>query len=334
MLCLEAAAMSDREVQRQVATMVALMILGGLCIALVRGSLVETEQGIKNRHDVYFLPPPAQLKTLSLGYHAAMADVLWAHVLVSQGLHTFEKRRFENLTRLYDAINELDPTWQTPYLLAEALITFQTETTPYEEVVKVREILERGVQNRPFDAEIWLALGQWVAYVAPPTYLGDHPEVAARWRREGIEYLRRAAELGGAWQAMGGASILAREGDTNAALRFLRDAHAGTDDPEVKRDIEERIDRLVAHQRETEDTIAALEIQAYRARTAAFERILTERLPFVRADQGLVMGPPPMPAHCAGIGHHTADCATTWRLWSERFEREAQERARRDREVR
>lgn len=320
---------------RQGATVVALMVLGGLAVALVRGALFETERRVKNRHDVYFLPPPEQVRVMSLGYHAAMADALWAHVLVSQGLHTFEQRRFENLTRLYDAINTLDPTWQTPYLLAEALITFQANTTPYEEVVKAREILERGVQHRPYDPEIWLALGQYVAFVAPSSYLAEsHPDEAERWRREGIEYLRRAASLGSAWQALGGASILAREGDTSAAIRFLRDAHASADDPELRRDIEQRIDRLLAQQRETEDTIASLEVEAYRARTQAFEAILAERLPFVRADQGLVIGPPPAPARCAGLGHREPACATTWRSWAERYERDAQERARRDREVR
>src|SRR5690606_34059216 len=245
--CYEWAAMTGRRArERELAAVIVVIVLGAICIALVRASLFETEKGIKNRDDVYFLPPPAQVKTMSLGYRATMADLLWAHVLVSQGLHTFEQRRFDNLTRLYDAINELDPTWQTPYLLAEALITFQAATTPYEEVVKVREILERGVKHRPYDAEIWLALGQYVAFVAAPSYLSDtHPEEAERWRREGVEYLRRAAELGQSWQAMCGATILARAGDTSAAIRFLRDAHASADDPELKREIEQRIDRLL-----------------------------------------------------------------------------------------
>src|SRR5690606_38306020 len=182
------------------------------------------------------------------------------------------------------------------------------------------------------DAEIWLALGQYVAFVAAPSYLSDtHPEEAERWRREGVEYLRRAAELGQSWQAMGGATILARAGDTSAAIRFLRDAHASADAPELKREIEQRIDRLLSQEQAADDLLAAIEIEAYRARVAAFDRILAERLPFVRADQGLVMGPPPAPARCAGIGHHEPDCATTWRAWADRFEREARERARRER---
>ena len=160
-----------RKVQREVIVAAVLIGLAIITVSSVRRHLWATNKRIQNRHDVYFLPPPAQVERLSLGYKYALADVLWAHVLVSQGLHTFERRRFENLLRLYDTINLLDPKWRTPYLLADALITFQATTTPLNEVIKAREILERGVKNRPFDGEIWLNLGQFVSFVAPSSYI-------------------------------------------------------------------------------------------------------------------------------------------------------------------
>jgi len=134
-------------------------------------------------------------------------------------------RRFDNLNRLYDVINELDPTWRTPYLMADALITFQIGQPSYDDLLKARSILERGVQALPNDAEIWLNLGQFVAFVAPSTYLDDvHPEESQRWRADGARMLARAAELGAGelsfvtWQAIGGAGILekpgARRGDS------------------------------------------------------------------------------------------------------------------------
>ena len=300
-----------------------LAVLLGSAIVLVssvRRRLFDTHRKVKNQHDVYFLPPPDQVVIMSMGYRAALADILWAHVLVSQGLHTFEQRRFENLTRLYDAINELAPTWRTPYLLADALITFQAATTPLEEIVKAREILERGVEHRPNDAEIWLNLGQFVSFVAPASYIEDHdPEMAQRWRREGVAYLARAAELGAenskiSWQALGGANILVRSGERDAAIRFLKRTYAVTDDEELKQNILRRLQRLLAER----------DLERYQRRERAFKAAYATTLPFLSRDQALVLGPPPRPALCAG-GSDAPECATTWRQWSERFEKEEQE---------
>jgi hypothetical protein len=275
---------------------------------------------VKDRQDVYFLPGPDEVVVLSMGYRAALADVLWAHVMVSQGLHTFERRRFDNLLLLYDAINALDPTWRTPYLFAEAFVTFQSNETPLEEVRKVREILERGVKARPHDAEMWLALGQFVAYVAPSAYLHEVPEVKVRWRREGSAYLARAVELCGAdsnicWQAMGGASILERGGHHHQSVRFLEMMYAVTDDEELKSDILARLGRLAkAH----DLSWAAQRRDALEARERDFEKLVRDDLPFVNRDEALILGPPPRPGRCAGSGHQDElDCATTWERWGE-----------------
>ena len=145
---------------------------------------------------MYALPPPHATVLLSLGYRAALADILWANVLVSQGLHTQERRRFDNLTRLLDMINELDPTFRSPYLFADALITFQANETPMSEVLKAREILERGVANRPLDAQLWLVAGGFAGFIAPAGYIKDEAE-QERWRLAGAPMLMRAAELSG-----------------------------------------------------------------------------------------------------------------------------------------
>jgi hypothetical protein len=140
------------------------LVAAALLVSSVRAELFGTHERIKDNRDVYLLPPPKQVRTLALGYNAAVADMFWAHTLVAQGLHLTDRRRFENVTRLYDAINELDPTWRTPYLLADALITLQTSEIATDDVVATRRVLERGVQHRPLDAEIWLNLGQFVAF--------------------------------------------------------------------------------------------------------------------------------------------------------------------------
>jgi tetratricopeptide (TPR) repeat protein len=307
----------SREYQRQIIVAIVLMGVASILVSSTRRHAWAAEKQVRNRRDVYFLPPPEQVVRMSLGYKAALADVLWAYVLVSQGLHTYERRRFDNMLQLYDAINLLDPKWRTPYLLADALITFQTSKTPLREIIIAREILERGTRERPTDGEIWLNLGQFVSFVAPASYIeDDDPEMAARWRREGVAYLARAAELGEGWQSLGGASILKRAGKREAAIRFLKRAYAVTDDDELKDQIMMQLRGLMQEG----------ELERYRRRLERFRKTISSDLPFIGYDTAIVLGPPPHPDACAGLDSNeretNAKCATDWRTWSERVEKE------------
>lgn len=284
-------------------------------ITQTRAPAAATIQLVKETSDLYVLPPTEYLGVLSLGYRAALADGLWAQVLVSQGLHVMERRRFENLVLLLDAINELEPTFRPPYLLADALITFQSGETPHREVVKAREIMERGTKVLPFDGELWLALGQFTSFIAPASYLKD-PAEQARWRAEGASMLARAAELGAenaniSWQALGGAGIYVRAGERDAAIRFLRRTKAVTDDDSLRERIDGQLDKLLGEEL----------ADAYKRRNRSFLELWRRDLRFVTKNEILLLGPPPDPERCAG-GYHPDDprCATTWKDWAERQE--------------
>ena len=83
-------------------------------IALVRARAVERFRRAGEAADVYPLPPPEQTVTASLGYRAALADFLFAHVLVDYGIHASEHRRLEFAGEYIDTINALDPTFREP----------------------------------------------------------------------------------------------------------------------------------------------------------------------------------------------------------------------------
>ncbi|MBI4956567.1 MAG: hypothetical protein HY908_31410 [Myxococcales bacterium] len=280
-------------------------------IALVRAPLWATERQVKERYDVYVLPPPDELKVLALGYDSAVADLIWSHVMVEQGLHTEARRRFDNLGKFYDALHALDPTWRRPYLFAETLFTFTAETPPLEDVLKAREVLERGVAARPLDGELWADLGYYTSFYAPPSFLEpDHPELAKAWRADGIRFLERAAELSGGkaevgWSAITAASALWKKGETEATLRFLRRALAVTEDENLRAYIRAQLAALGA------STDPAIE----RAFTARYQRFW----PFFGKSRALLLGPPRDPARCAGAGHGAEpECAASWLEWAER----------------
>ncbi len=296
--------------------MAALLVAAAVgLVGTVRASLAETHKRVKETSNVYLLPPPSQVKVLSLGYDAAVADLLWAHTLVAQGIHLQERRRFANITRLYDAINELDPTWRAPYHLADALITLQSAAIGFEEVSATRRILERGVQNRPLDAELWLNLGQFVAFIAPASYLDDRPDLIPTWREEGLRYLERAAELGAesriGWQALGGASRLAREGKRDAAIRYYERQYAVTEDPELRKTIEQHLRKLLGEEHRARVV----------TRRRAFDALREAEFPWLEDEDGvyLLLGPKPEPA-CSGADRDPTGCSTTWRDWAERLD--------------
>lgn len=290
-----------------------LIIASAAGIRAVREELASTHAHVREVSDTFPLPPPEETVTLSLGYRAALADVLWAHVLVSQGTHLSERRRFDNLIQLIDTINALDPTFREPYRLTDALVTLQTGKTSDEEMRKARAIMERGVAARPLDGELWLALGQFVAFIGPAGYLSDADE-KARWRQEGARMLAHAAELSGddsssAWQALGGAGILNRAGERDAAIRFLLRTRSVTDDEELRAKIDKQLDALLGEE----------ERDAMKRQETAFNHLWRDDLPFVRKTLVLLLGPPRDPARCGGAKYREeAECAPTWRDWAAR----------------
>jgi tetratricopeptide (TPR) repeat protein len=293
------------------------LLLATLGVAAAQLPARELHQRVRETSEAYLLPPPEQLVVASLGHRAALADLLWAKVLVTQGLRLQERRRFETVVPYLDAINQLDPTWRDPYRLAEPLVNLQTVASSMEEVRAVRRILERGVQERPFDAELWMQLGTYTAFIVPSSYLEPDDEEAKRWRIEGAPYLLRAVELGHpdssiAWQALGAGGIFFRSGQTERAAEFYDRILATTDDPELRERAQTHLMKLATEE----------QLEAKRARMQAFQELWRERYPGQSITTVLTLGHPRDTAACAGASQAAAAdsprCASSWSEWAER----------------
>jgi hypothetical protein len=88
---------------------VGVAVLGAIAVGSLRAPLVAKFAKARERSDVYSLPKPDQVVVASLGYRAAVADYLFAHVLVWHGLHFAEKRRLDFAAEYLDTIVTLDP---------------------------------------------------------------------------------------------------------------------------------------------------------------------------------------------------------------------------------
>jgi tetratricopeptide (TPR) repeat protein len=290
---------------------IALVIVAGLCIFSVRSRVADAHAHAKEASDINLLPPPKEVAIMSLGYRSALADVLWAQVLVGQGLRTIDRRRYDTVADLIDTINELDPQFRDPYLLADALINLQVTAAHREDIERTRMIVERGISNRPFDPEIWRNAGQFLAFTGPGTFIKD-PEERNAWRRDGARMMAKAAELGGdvggaGWSAVASASILNRQGEREAAVGLIQRTLAVTDDEELRERLQAQLRAYIGEQK----------VEAYKKRQLELLNLSRNDLPFVGKLTMHVLGPPFDTAYCAGGKPETDKrCAITWKAWA------------------
>jgi tetratricopeptide (TPR) repeat protein len=289
------------------------LTLGALCIVgigALRAPLTARFQSAVQKSDDYLLPPVAQTVVASLGYRSALADLIYAHVLVSYGIHFQEKHNFEFVGSYLDTVNALDPKFRDPYRFADTLLTIQPEPVSESAYHKAREILERGLKELPYDTELWSSAGQFLAYIAAPR-LSSEAEAAA-WRLDGARKLARACELMGdnenvPYHCINAATLLNEAGEHAAMNEFLRKFLLVNDDPEV------RSLAMAALQRSSSDINQALD-----ERLARFNQAWRLDLPFVTRSALLVIGPRNDTARCAGLAApHSTECASSWRDWFE-----------------
>jgi hypothetical protein len=255
---------------------------------------------MKAKHDdVAALPPPAQLRVMSLGYRTAAADLLWAKLVVEHGQRWQDKRGFPEMTAYMDGIIELVPDHPILYQFVDSLLLFTPVRATPEDARRARAYLERGTRERPYDPETWLHYGQYLAYLAP-SFLKDLDE-GERWRRDGALAILHAVELGAeADRSLAAASILNRLGEKKANISFLQHIYALSDDPETRRQIMFQLQRLDATP-DAENTVSRVE---HEWRT---------RYPFLPRSATLLMGPYRSAAGCAGPeSYRLPSCPPDW----------------------
>ena len=291
------------------------LVVGAGAVATLRPALASTFGQVKAREDVYVLPPPDELTRATLGYRAAAADMIWAQLLVEYGRHWAEKRPFPDLEKYVDAIIALDPSFPALYRFVDTLLVFRPIQGTESDARKARAYLERGPRERPYDRDVWLQYGQFVAFLAPSFLTSD--EEKERWRLEGSEAIVRAAELGAVVdRAISATSVLSRAGRRAAALEYLQRAQALTQDPAQVAEIEARLAKLereLASADQVEPPERKLQREKRQARAKLVDGRWRRDLPFVSRGEYLLLGPVPAPYGCVGHARYEKpECAGDW----------------------
>ncbi|HEY1532704.1 MAG TPA: hypothetical protein VGF76_01755 [Polyangiaceae bacterium] len=288
-----------------------LVLLSVLAIGSLRWRLAAHFQAVQLQSDDYLLPPTEQTVTASLGYRSALADLIYAHVLVSYGIHFQEKHNFEFVGSYLDTINALDPKFRDPYRFADTLLTLQPKEVGQASYVKARQILERGLRELPFDTELWSSAGQFMAYIAAPRFSDEN--LAAEWRLEGARKLARACELISnneniPYHCINAATLLSEAGEQAASKKFLERIRLVNDDPEIQALASAALSRISSQEFNQE-----LDERLKRVAAA-----WVKDLPFVTRTALFVLSPGTDPALCAGVSRSgDVACASSWRDRSE-----------------
>jgi tetratricopeptide (TPR) repeat protein len=271
-----------------------------LGVARLQPRLAAQVHEVKQGTDVYLLPPPSEIRALSLGYRAAAADGTWAKLIVEYGTHWAEKRTFEDAPKYMEAILALDPAYPLVYKYAETLIVFRPPVGTLKDWYVARAMLERGTRERPYDADVWLHYGQFLAFAAP-TWVKDQAELD-RYREEGARAIVHAVELGAdPDRSITAATLLSRYGKRDAAINELRRAFVLADDDEGRRQIAQKLAVLGAtpDREEIEHDMRAIESR------------WRDEFGFLSRGSYMLLGPMTDPVRCAGRPT-AAECPRTW----------------------
>ena len=284
------------------------LLIGISLVVLTRGPLNAQYAKVREVNDVLVVPSPERTVVLSLGYKSALADLIFAHVLVSSGIHLQEKRRYETVAAYLKTVNELDPHFATPYRYADTLLTVQAGKSKRVDYENAREILERGMKAFPYDADLWLSSGQFLSYIAPPRIaeLADET-VAKEWRAAGMKRLARSCELIGnndalPYHCVTAARLMSQTGEREALKQFVERVLAVTDDPQVHEQALASLSRALGDEQKEE----------MKRRRERLDRVRANDLPFVGKDRYLLIGPKTNGFACLGSKAKNAlECATS-----------------------
>lgn len=189
--------------------------------------------------DPVYLPDVRFLRLVSLGYHNALADVLWFRTINYFGKQFRGQRLYPWLARMCDAVTDLDPRAEHVYAFAGFILPWEAQM-PDDGI----RLLEKGVEQFPDSWQLHYYLGF--------THFYFKDDLAGA-----LPHLRRAAELPGAHPYVSrlAAMVYSQQYGTAMAREFLEDlgqSGAGSGMENVIRerlkdvDISEHVDLLEA----------------------------------------------------------------------------------------
>lgn len=178
-----------------------------------------------------YIPSARFVKTSSLGFHAVLADILWARTIVYFGEHSRTDKDYKWLYHLLDVVTTLDPENIMAYKFGGNILALEKN-----DIESSIAILKKGIRDNPGeDWMLYFLLGFNYFF-----FLNDYASAA--------EYLEIAVKTPGhpAYLPKLVARMYAKAEKIDTAIQFLDSMYQQYDDPDIKSSIAERLKILVA----------------------------------------------------------------------------------------
>jgi len=177
--------------------------------------------------------PPVVIKLVSLEFRSLAADILFIRASQFYGgkvmnLAAATRDDWEWLNRNLDVITELDPYFEDPYQMGNALLTWDAGM-----ITEANTLLKKGVEARSWDWQL-------------PFFLGFNKFYFLNEGKSAADYLLLAYKRPGAWPFLPtlASRLYNSEGRTKAAIAFLLNFWESEKDPRIKKEYELRITAL------------------------------------------------------------------------------------------
>lgn len=261
------------------------LAVAGLCLVTREARLRAIGQHRDGQHyeDIYYLPAAAWLPVLSLGFEAALADVIWCKSLVYFGEELGHRGTVKYVFAYADAVLALDPSFRSAYRwVATAALYRPTEIT-VDDGLRAASYLKRAVDRWPDDGELRWDYGSLLRFELAP--LVQDKAMKRALLERAVPQLDAAARLGAGppWLALNNAELLSKLGRTEQAIRRLEDLLLTVQSDQDKRDIEAQLYRLRT----------ASYLEAMHTADEQFERAHRESYPYLTSGLFMFVGPKP-----------------------------------------
>lgn len=246
----------------------------------VRLRAFDLHQQGQRYEDIYYLPSADWLRAFSLGFHDALADLIWCRSLVYFGEELGQRGEVKHVFEYTDAILTLDPDFREPYRWVAMAAIYRPKEVSMADGLRAAEYLHRAVQRWPSDGELHWDYGSLLRFeLAPLERDRARKQQLIERAAPHLEIAARKGE-GPPWLALNSADLLNKLGRTEQAIRHLEELYGTVRDESVKQEIEQRLTQL-----RTESYVVALKEaheQLERSRAASY--------PYLSQDLFLLVG--------------------------------------------
>jgi len=214
-----------------VAAAAAVPLVGTLDIEMGRRLLA----GREGRVEPYYLPPAPVLRTLCFGYKELGADVLWLRTIGYFSDHISGDRQLSHLRRYLQATLSLDKHFKAIYRFGTTMLANRSVRPSNAQIMAAIALLERGHRLYPDEYRFPLMIGTFYITELHTTI----EPLRRRWRREGADWVRRAALIGAniPWLPALAAKIYTEQGHQQLATRYLEELYLVTSDKKTRAQI-------------------------------------------------------------------------------------------------